>query len=64
MTDPVLCRYAYESNGKTGADAQYTATVTCDPDGDGKYVQAVLKGAGDPSGEAKRVSLVVTGDAR
>lgn len=60
-TGDLYCQYAFTSGG-SGPDAQYTATVTCDPDGDGRLLRATLVGAGDATGNAHRVSFTITGD--
>ena len=62
VDDAQRCQYTYESNGKTGEAATYTATATCDPDGNGKMVKVVLKGKGGAAGDAERVSLTVDGE--
>lgn len=62
IDDTQWCQYSYESNGKIGVDARYTATAVCDPDGDGKLVKVVLKGKGDAGDEAKRESLTTEGE--
>lgn len=61
ITEPVRCQYAFHSNGEIGVQARATATVRCDPDGDGALVVATLVVAGDRSGEPRRVALTLVG---
>lgn len=63
MTDPQFYQYNYNSNAPTaGPAALYTATAQGDLDGNGVNSTFTLNGAGDATGEAKRVSLVIVNE--
>ena len=47
--DPHYCVYSFETNGRTGPEAQFTATANCDLDCDGKLSTFQRYGKGDPS---------------
>lgn len=61
FSEPVRCQYSFESNGLIGDKARGTATVRCDPDGDGVLVVARLAVAGDASGDSRRLAMTLTG---
>jgi hypothetical protein len=62
VAGPSLCQYDYVSSGRARW-AAFTATATCDHDGDGKGTVVTLKGkVDDKTGQVVRDSLVVTGD--
>jgi type IV pilus assembly protein PilA len=62
MTDPQFYAYTYTSNAPAtaGTAALYTADANGDLDGNGTQSTFELKGQGDATGEAKKLSLVVT----
>ena len=64
MTDPQFYSYAYNSDAPTGVgvNAHYTATANGDLDGNGTQSTFQLNGIGDATGEAKKVSLIVTNE--
>lgn len=54
---PQWCQYEFQTNGKEGAAAEYTATATCDPEG-GKPFNVTLKGKSNADAtDLVRVSL-------
>lgn len=47
MWDPHYCVYSFETNSKTGPDAEFTATALCDIDCNGVYSTFQRSGKGD-----------------
>ena len=64
MTDPQFYSYTYSSDAPTGmgTNAHYTATANGDLDGNGTQSTFQLNGIGDQTGEARKVSLIVTNE--
>ena len=64
MTDPQFYAYTYASDAPTGTgiNAHYTATANGDLDGNGVTSTFQLNGIGDATGEARKVSLIVTNE--
>jgi hypothetical protein len=59
--EPHYCVYSFETNGKTGPEAQFTATANCDLDCDGELSTFQRFGKGDPS--AYKGECMITGSA-
>ena len=63
MTEPQFYAYQYTSNAPTGGtSALYTAIAHGDLDGNGQQSTFQLNGKGSDSGEAQRISLVITNE--
>ena len=59
MTDPQFYQYSYLNGGGTGPGAAYVAQAQGDLDGNGNNSSFTLTGVGDPTGEARRQSLII-----
>jgi hypothetical protein len=58
ILDPHYCVYSFDSNGLTGAEAQFTANAHCDLDCDGILSTFQRYGKGDPSSSKYECAIV------
>lgn len=58
ITDSHYCVYSFDSNGRTGSDAQFTANAHCDLDCDGTWSTFQRYGKGDPRAMAGECAVV------